>query len=123
MECRVTIRWTETAANALRSLPSAVRSGMIRKVDALAKCDPRELYKPLVGTLQGYRSIKYSRYRVLFSTETKDLAGGDILVHVIVNVVLVGIRKARDKKDVYEVAKKLVALGIIRPIDPRSKPE
>ena len=73
--------------------------------------------------LEGYRSIKYSRYRVLFSTETEDLAGGDILVHVIVTVVLVGIRKARDKKDVYEVAKKLVALGIIRPIDPRSKPK
>jgi hypothetical protein len=41
------------------------------------------------------------------------LVSGAVLVQVKVQIILTGIRKERDKKDVYEVAKRLVELGII----------
>jgi mRNA interferase RelE/StbE len=113
MRLRVTVQWTETARKSLRSLPRKVRQGLIAKIDGLKNCDPREAHKPLLGPLQGCRSIKYSRYRAIYRTETQELVSGAVLVQVKVQIILTGIRKERDKKDVYEVAKRLVELGII----------
>jgi len=55
--------------------------------------------------LADYRSIRAvgQRYRIIYRVEEE---------WVLVVVVTVGIRRAEDKKDVYEVAKKLARLSL-----------
>ena len=113
MERQVRIQWTETAKNGLRKLPQKVRKGLFRKVDDLAKGDPSKTYKPLTGPLQGYYRIRYSRYRAIYTVEEESIANGDVLTHVRVLFVAVGIRKEGDKHDIYKLAEKLVELGLI----------
>lgn len=109
MECRVSIKWTDTAKESLRALPKKVRKGLLDKADELLDCgDPRKCYKPLTGPLQGHYRIVYSRYRAVFSVEEESLATGDKLLHLTVIFIAAGIRKAYDKNDIYRVAKKLV---------------
>ena len=68
--------------------------------------EPEKQGKPLSDELAGYRSIRAvgQRYRILYKLEAEQ---------VIVVVVALGIRKAADKKDVYELAKKLAKLGLL----------
>src|SRR6266704_3924270 len=68
--------------------------------------EPEKQGKPLVDELIGYRSLRAvgQRYRILYKLEEEQ---------VIVAVVALGIRKAGDKKDVYELAKKLARLGLL----------
>ena len=68
--------------------------------------DPDKQGKSLSDELAGYRSIRAvgQRYRILYKLEEEQ---------VIVAVVALGIRKAGDKKDVYELAKKLARLGLL----------
>jgi mRNA interferase RelE/StbE len=68
--------------------------------------EPEKQGKPLSDELAGYRSIRAvgQRYRILYKLEEEQ---------VIVAVVALGIRKARDKKDVYELAMKLARLGLL----------
>jgi mRNA interferase RelE/StbE len=82
-----------------------VREGISRRIDALAN-DPNLQGKALSDELMGYRSIRAvaQRYRILYKPEKEQ---------VIVVVVALGIRKAGDKKDVYELAKKLARLGLL----------
>jgi mRNA interferase RelE/StbE len=67
--------------------------------------DPEKQGKCLGHELAGYRSIRAvgQRYRVIYRVEEE---------RVLVVVVTVGIRRVGDKKDVYEVAKKLARLGL-----------
>ena len=62
--------------------------------------EPEKLGKALSDELNGYRSIRAvgQRYRIIYKVEEEK---------VIVIVVTVGIRKDGDKKDVYELAKRL----------------
>ena len=68
--------------------------------------EPDKQGKPLSDELTGYRSIRAvgQRYRILYKLQEEQ---------VIVVVVALGIRKDRDKKDVYELAKKLARLGLL----------
>ncbi len=68
--------------------------------------EPEKQGKPLSDELAGYRSIRAvgQRYRILYKLEEEQ---------VIVVVVALGIRKDRDKKDIYELAKKLARLGLL----------
>jgi mRNA interferase RelE/StbE len=109
----VSIQWTETAWKSLQKLPKSVSKGIVKKVGGLQNSDPRVAGKPLVGPLQGYRSMTHGRYRVLFHVDEERFASGDVSVRVRMLVVLAGIRREKDKKDVYQVAQKLVELGII----------
>ena len=105
----VVIRWTETAKSQLAKLPLKVRRGLLEKADRLAESDdPRKIYKPLVGPLEGYFRIPYSRYRAVFRVDEKKAAGGKIVLVVTITFVAVGVRKAGDKHDVYRLAEKLV---------------
>ena len=117
MDCDVTIHWTKTAAKCLLALPAKVRQGLVAKIEALRKSDPRQAGKPLVGPFQGYRRVVYSRYRAIFSVTEEKYAAGATRVTIKVIVVAAGIRKERDKKDIYQVAKKLLELGLIPPLD------
>src|SRR5215472_17425130 len=68
--------------------------------------EPEKQGKALSDELAGYRSLRAvgQRYRILYKLEEEQ---------VIVAVVALGIRKAGDKKDVYELAKKLAKLGLL----------
>ena len=82
-----------------------VRESISKRIDGLA-IDPEKQGKPMIDELRGYRSIRAvgQRYRILYKVEAE---------RVIVLVVALGIRKEGDKKDVYELAKKLVRLGLL----------
>lgn len=127
MRYRVSIRWTTTAIESLRALPKKVRSGLIDKVDELLTCgDPREVHKPLVGPLAGYYSIKYSRYRAIYTVEEERVAGKGVSLHLQVTLIVTGKRKEYDKHDVYEVARKLAEMvfdGQVRAADVAAKTE
>ena len=68
--------------------------------------EPELQGKPMIDELTGYRSLRAvgQRYRIIYRLEEEQ---------VIVLVVALGIRKEGDKKDVYELAKKLVRLGLL----------
>ena len=119
---RVTIEWTARAREGLKSLPPKVRRGIIAQADALY--DPENVTKvgkALTGPLEGYRSIKYSRYRAIYTYDKEELATGDLLIHIRVCFVAVGIRKEGGKRDVYRLAENLIKWGL-KEIDQR-KPE
>ena len=82
-----------------------VRESISRRINTL-EYEPEKQGKPLSDELAGYRSIRAvgQRYRILYKLEEEQ---------VIVAVVALGIRKAGDKKDVYELAKKLARLGLL----------
>jgi mRNA-degrading endonuclease RelE of RelBE toxin-antitoxin system len=111
MEHTVSIQWTDTAKAHLKTLSKKVRRGLIGKADELLQCDdPRKRFKPLAGPFQGCYRIPYARYRAVFKVEEEELVRGDVLLHLKIVFIAVGIRKSRDKKDVYKVAEKLVRL-------------
>ena len=62
--------------------------------------------KPMRDELAGYRSVRAvgQRYRIIYRVEEE---------RVIVLVVAVGLRKEGDKKDAYELAKKLLRMGLL----------
>ena|SRR5712691_3436493 len=68
--------------------------------------EPDKQGKPMREELIGYRSIRAvgQRYRILYAVEDQK---------VIVIVVALGIRKQGDKKDIYELTKKLLRLGLL----------
>ena len=82
-----------------------VRESISRRINTL-EYEPEKQGKPLSDELAGYRSMRAvgQRYRILYKLEEEQ---------VIVAVVALGIRKAGDKKDVYELAKKLARLGLL----------
>ena len=106
----IVIRWTETAKSQLAKLPLKVRRGLLEKADQLAEADdPRRVYRPPVGPLEGYYRIPYSRYRAVFRVDEQRSAKGRIVLVVTITFVAAGVRKADDKHDVYRLAEKLVA--------------
>ncbi len=109
MNVKVNVKWTKTAKESLKGLPSKVREGLLKKADELTNgTDPREWCKPLTGPLQGCYRIVYSRYRAIFTVREEMLAGGGKLLRLNVIFIAAGIRKEFDKNDVYRVARKLV---------------
>ena len=80
--------------------------------DQIIKCinrldhGPEKQGKLLSEELAGYRSVRAvgQRYRIIYKLEAE---------LVVVVVVTVGIRKEGDKKDVYELAKRLARLGLL----------
>jgi mRNA interferase RelE/StbE len=67
--------------------------------------EPEKQGKMLVKDLSGFRSIHVAgRYRILYKIESKT---------VIVYVLAAGIRKEGDKKDIYQIAKKLLRAGLL----------
>jgi mRNA-degrading endonuclease RelE of RelBE toxin-antitoxin system len=79
---------------------NADRKGLLDKADSLYKCeDPKKIFKPLTGPLQGYYRIPYGRYRAIYSVDEEILPAGEILIHIKIRFVAAGIRKEGDKKD------------------------
>ena len=57
--------------------------------------------------------MTYARYRALYSVHEDREAGGVRVLTITIQFVLAGIRKAGDRHDIYEVARRLVTLGVI----------
>ncbi|SRR5712691_5220222 len=98
---RYLIKWTETALEMVEAIADRrIRGQIVARVEELAR-DPELMGKPLVGELAGYRAIRAAgqRYRILYRVERK-------LVTIL--VVAVGRRKEGDRKDIYELARRLL---------------
>jgi mRNA-degrading endonuclease RelE of RelBE toxin-antitoxin system len=90
-----------------------VRRGLIEKIEELAAIgDPRTVYKPLLGSLQGCFRIPYSRYRAIFKVVEEKKEAETVFVLTIL-VVAVGLRKEGDKRDVDRLAEKLAERGLL----------
>ncbi len=95
-----------TALKTLTDIPDRRIQEKIReRIDGLAH-EPEQQGKPLTGELLGYRSLRAvgQRYRIIYRVER---------AHVLVLVVAIGLRKAGDRRDVYELTKKLLRLRLI----------
>ena len=93
-----------------RLMPEAVQHRRVResirdRIDGLAQ-EPENQGRPLMGDLLGYRSLRAvgQRYRVIYRVEKGK---------VLVLVVALGIRKEGSKRDVYELARKLLRLRLL----------
>lgn len=65
----------------------------------------------MAGPLKGFRSLRAAgqRYRIVYKVFESE---------VVVIVVAVGIRKEGDTKDIYELMKKYVRIGLLGKDDP-----
>ena len=81
-----------------------ILTSIVERIDRLAY-EPEKQGKPLRGELAGYRSIRAvgQRYRILYKIEAEQ---------IIVMMLVVGLRREGDKKDVYEIALKLKRAGL-----------
>jgi mRNA interferase RelE/StbE len=82
-----------------------VRESIARRIDGL-EYEPDKQGKPMKDELMGFRSIRAvgQRYRIIYKVDGEK---------VTILVVMVGIRKDGDKKDAYELAKKLMRQGLL----------
>jgi len=99
------IKLTEVASKMLLGIESTARKQIIAKIDQLAD-EPLLLGKSLLGPLKEYRSVRAAgqRYRIIYKV---------IESNIVVIIVAVGIRKAGDRKDIYELMKKYIKTGIL----------
>jgi mRNA-degrading endonuclease RelE of RelBE toxin-antitoxin system len=98
------IQWTETASDALREIGSrTIQQKIVQKVeDVAASGEPELLGKPLVDQFQGLYRISFGRYRIIYRV-IRD-PNNPALLRILVRVILVGIRREGDKRDIYEQA-------------------
>ena len=97
---------TPTALQTLEAIADRrVREQIRNRIDGLAH-DPEQQGKPLRGDFAGFRSLRAvgQRYRIIYRVDR-----GKVLVVIL----LVGIRKEGDRRDVYRLAQKLLRLRLI----------
>jgi mRNA interferase RelE/StbE len=90
---------TEEAENDLSQISdAATREVIIRRALELSH-EPLKLGKPLTGRLKNFRSLRAAgqRYRIVYQVA---VSNGQVVV------VLIGIRKAGNKRDAYAMAQK-----------------
>jgi mRNA interferase RelE/StbE len=90
-----------------------VREKLVERIDSLTE-EPEKQGKPMVADLAGYRSIRAigQRYRIIYKVEEE---------RIIVFILVVGIRKEGDKGDIYNLARKLVRLGLAESSEKRPR--
>ncbi len=101
-EVRLTLKAEmQVAAIKDRRVQERLRSSLRR-----LEYEPELQGKPLADELVGYRSVRAvgQRYRIIYKVEDQ---------RVLVLIVALGMRKEGDKKDIYELAKKLKRLGLL----------
>ncbi len=104
------IRLTTSAEKQFEAIgDKRIQESVNKRINVL-KQEPEKQGKPLSDDLAGYRSIRAvgQRYRIIYKVEAEI---------VTVLVVTLGIRKDKDKKDVYELAKRLARLGLLDDLD------
>ena len=112
MKYRITI--SPTALKMLQQIKDKrVREKLVERIDSLTE-EPEKQGKPMVADLAGYRSIRAigQRYRIIYKVEEE---------RIIVFILVVGIRKEGDKGDIYNLARKLVRLGLAESSEKRPR--
>ena len=81
-----------------------VREKIFVVIDRLLE-DPGKQGKALIGELAALRSIRAvgQRYRIIYGIKEQE----------IIIIVMVGIRRAQARDDIYNLAKKLLRLGLL----------
>ena len=104
---RITIHWTDNAKDGLSKMPGPMSKGMAKKADSLLRCDdPRKVGKPLRGILHGFYSLRFNRYRALYSVKENLSPDGKSSFSIEIVFVLVGMREEGSRSDVYNEAEK-----------------
>lgn len=96
---------TPTALEMLQGIPDArLRKIITERIDKLS-VEPEKQGKSLLGELSEYRSIRVvgQRYRIIFKIERDR----------VVIIIAVGVRKEGDRKDIYNLAKKLFRMKLL----------
>lgn len=77
-------------------------------IDGLTE-EPAKQGKALIGELGGYRSLRAvgQRYQIIYRVDANN---------ALVFIVALGIRKAGSRKDVYALARKLLRLRLVEPL-------
>jgi mRNA interferase RelE/StbE len=99
---------TPTALSMIQAIQDRrIREKIIETIDGLAE-KPEKKGKALISELDGYHSIRAAgqRYRIIYRIDNEK---------VIVLVVAAGIRKEGNRKDIYELAKKLIRARLLEP--------
>jgi len=95
---------TVQAQKALKKIRNRITLEQIADViESLAE-NPLMSGKPLRGSLSGYRSIRAARqrYRIIYNV---------IEDKIIVQVIMIGIRKGKDSDDIYQVLQRMIRTG------------
>jgi mRNA interferase RelE/StbE len=102
---RYKVEITETCLSLIAKIPDKkIKISILDKIEALEKV-PQKQGKALVKDLTGLRSIHAAgRYRIIYKLDNNSN---------IVWVLAAGIRKQGDRKDIYEVARKLIKSGLL----------
>jgi len=104
---RYEILWSETAERMLKSISDRrVQETIFKRVMTLAS-EPEKQGKPLLGPLAGLRSLRAAgqRYCVIYRVDRG---------RVVVLILALGLRRGKDPKDIYNLAKKLIKLGLVK---------
>lgn len=82
-----------------------LREKIRERIDGLVQ-EPGKQGKPLSADLAGFRSLRAvgQRYRIIYAVERE---------RVIVYVMAVGLRKQGSRSDIYQIAKKMLRLGLL----------
>jgi mRNA interferase RelE/StbE len=102
---------TPTALGVIdKAQDSRIRAKIIETIEGLAE-EPEMKGKPLTAELDGYHSVRAAgqRYCIIYRIDKEK---------VIVLVIAAGIRRDGDRKDIYELAKKLIRARLLEPIPP-----
>ena len=99
------IKLTKIASENLAKIDSKTQGQIINKIESL-KEEPLLMGKSLKGSLKEFRSVRAAgqRYRIIYKVLEEE---------IIVVIVAVGIRKEGDKKDIYELMKKYIKIGLM----------
>lgn len=98
------VLWTDPAGQLLeKTADKQTQRKLLEAADGLAR-DPRNQGKALTHELAGFRRIRFSRYRILYTVD--DDRG-------VVWVATIGIRREGSRDDVYELARKLFRAGLL----------
>ena len=103
MKYRVLI--TDTCLTLIRRIrDKKIQRTILDRIQKLSD-EPDKQGKKLVKDLSGFRSVHAAgRYRIIYKIDKQT---------VIIYVLAAGMRKEGDKKDIYEIARKLLNAGLL----------
>ena len=103
MKYRILI--TDTCLALIERIPDKkIQRTILNRIERLAE-EPDKQGKILVKELSGFRSIHAAgRYRIIYKVD-KNI--------VIIYILAAGIRKQGDKKDIYQITKKLLKAKLV----------
>jgi mRNA interferase RelE/StbE len=104
---RYEVLWTETAFQMLSAIGDRRIQQQLFDTSKRLEVEPEKQGKPLHESLLGYRSLRAAgqRYRVIYSPDPRTLR---------VYLVAAGLRRQGARDDIYELAQRMIGLGLAR---------